>query len=106
MHDMILSKQILDEISKYDDVLECSIEVGELFGIEPDHLLEHLKEISDVNFKILQKESKIKCKCGYKGRAKIVERMHDLVLYECPKCHEVPDVIEGDKLKIVDVKCA
>ena len=104
MHDTVIAQSILKDLKKYGKVKEAVIEVGELFGIEPDHLLEHLKEVSDINFKITQTKSLVECKsCGYKGRAKIVERMHDFVLYECEKCSESVNVIEGDKIIIKEV---
>jgi len=100
MHDSVIANSILKDLKKYGQVKEAVLEVGELAGIEPDHLLEHLNKVSNIKFKIKQTNSKVKCKCGYIGRAKIIERFHDFVLFECPECEGNPDVIEGDKIMI------
>jgi Zn finger protein HypA/HybF involved in hydrogenase expression len=104
MHDTVIANSILRDLEKYGDVKEATLEVGELFGIEPEHLYEHLKEVSEIKFNISQSESRVKCSCGYAGRAKIVERMHDFVLYECPKCGSNVDVLVGDNIIIKEVK--
>ena len=104
MHDSVIAQSILKDLKKYGNVKEALIEVGELYGIEPDHLLKHLKDVSDIKFKIIQTESLVECEeCGFKGRAKIVERMHDFVLYECEKCSKSVKVIKGDKIIIKEV---
>ena len=37
-------------------------------------------------------------------RAKIIERMHDFVLYDCQKCNSEVKVIQGDKITIKKVE--
>ncbi|NTV22753.1 MAG: hypothetical protein HGA85_00055 [Nanoarchaeota archaeon] len=103
MHDTIIGLKILEDIKKHGKVKSAILVVGELAGIEADHLLEHLAEVSKIKFSAEEQVSKVKCKCGYEGRAKIAERMHDFVLFECPKCGEVPTVIEGDKIILKSV---
>lgn len=104
MHDSVIASSIIKDIKEHGNVKKAYLEVGELYGIEPDHLLEHLKEVSKIEFEVKQIKSKVKCKhCGYTGEAKILERMHDFVLYECPSCEEDVDVLDGDKIRIVKV---
>ena len=104
MHDVVISKSILKDLKSFGKIKKAYIEVGELFGIEPDHLLEHLKEATSVEFDVMQAESKVKCECGFIGRAKITERLHDMVFFECPKCGEIPKVISGDNIVIRKVE--
>ncbi len=105
MHDSVIAESILKDLESYGKVKKAYIEVGELFGIEPDHLLSHLKEISSIEFSIAQTESKVECgNCGFIGRAKIIEKFHDFVLYECPECGSEVDVIKGDKIKIAKIE--
>ena len=76
MHDSVIAQSILKDLKKHGNVKKVYLEVGELYGIESDHLLEHLKEVSDIEFDIKQTESKVKCKkCSYEGREKIIERI-------------------------------
>ena len=106
MHDAVIAQSILKDLGKQGEVLKAHLLVGELYGIEPAHLLEHLKEVSDIDFTVEQVPSRVKCSCGYQGRAKIVQRFHDFVLFECPACESTPDVLEGDKIVIGEVTCA
>ena len=84
MHDSVIASSIIKDIEQHGKVKKAYIEVGELFGIEPDHLLEHIRDVSKIEFDIKQTQSIVKCTCGYKGRAKIIERFHDFVLYQVP----------------------
>ena len=105
MHDAVIAKSILRDLEQYKDVKKVYLEIGKLFGIEPDHLIEHLKDISDIEFEAKQIESLVKCNdCNYKGKANITMRMHDLVLYDCPKCGSSVKVIKGDKIIIKKVE--
>ena len=105
MHDSVIAQSILKDLEKQSSVKKAYLEVGELYGIEPDHLLEHLKEVSKIEFEVKQTESEVECnQCNFKGKAKIIERMHDFVLYECPKCNGEVTVIEGDKIIIKKVE--
>lgn len=104
MHDTVIAQSILKDLEKYGKVKKAYIEVGELFGIEPEHLLEHLKQVSKIKFEITQKISEVECEdCDFKGRANIIERLHDIVLYDCPKCSGSVIVIKGDKINIIKV---
>lgn len=104
MHDAVIGKSILKDLETYGKIKKAYLEVGELFGIEPEHLLEHLKEVSDIKFVAEQTDSLVECNCGYKGRANITMRMHDLVMYDCPKCGSNVKVLKGDKIIIKKVE--
>jgi Zn finger protein HypA/HybF involved in hydrogenase expression len=105
MHDSVIASSIIKDIEQHGKVKKAYLEVGELYGIEPDHLLEHLKQVSDIKFEVKQIPSKVKCKhCGFTGEAKIIEKMHDFVLFECPNCEEDVEVLDGDKIRIVKVE--
>ena len=105
MHDAVIAKSILRDLEQYGSIKKAYVEIGELFGIEPDHLLEHLKEVSDIEFDVVQSKSEVICKdCKFKGQANITMRMHDFVLYDCPKCGSSVEVIKGDKILIVKVE--
>ena len=110
MHDIVFAKVILNNLDivrdKSKEIKEVHLEVGELSGIEPDHLIEHLNEQSKIIFKAVTKKSLIRCPCGYEGPAEIVEVLHDRVIWKCPWCDdpiETMEVIEGDKIKILKI---
>ncbi len=75
------------------------LEVGELSGFSPDHLKEHLADYGVLGI-CEEKTAIVECSCGYSGRPKIREKLHDLVIFECPKCRAVPRVVSGDKVII------
>jgi Zn finger protein HypA/HybF involved in hydrogenase expression len=111
MHEVVFAKTILNELEsireKDKEIAEIVLELGELVGIEADHLLEGLQSISNYNYKIVIKGSFIRCNCGYEGSAEIVERLHDQVIWKCPWCDnpiETIEVVDGDKIKIAKIK--
>ena len=61
MHDAVIAKSILRDLEQYGSIKKAYLEIGELFGIEPDHLLEHLKEVSDIEFDVVQSKSEVIC---------------------------------------------
>ena len=103
MHEHSFTESIIKDIKDQDKVIGISIELGDLVGIEKEHLKEHLGEHTGWDVEINTKKSKVKCDCGYEGEAKIRERLHDLVIFECPECGNLPEVLEGKNIKIVKV---
>ena len=104
MHETVFIDSIIKSIKNPDEVKEIFLEVGELAGIEAEHLKEHLQKRKKWKVNVETIQSQVECMCGYRGRAKINERLHDLVLYSCPKCEGIPnEVIEGDNIKVKKV---
>ncbi|MGV8152556.1 MAG: hydrogenase/urease maturation nickel metallochaperone HypA [Candidatus Nanoarchaeia archaeon] len=103
MHEHSFIQAIISQVPNKENVKEITLELGELAGIERAHLKEHLQEETQWDVEIINKESSVKCSCGYKGRAKILERLHDLVLFSCPKCNKLPQVIYGKDIKILKI---
>jgi hydrogenase nickel incorporation protein HypA/HybF len=104
MHEHTFIKNIINQVPDKEKVVSIDLELGELVGIEADHLKEHLEEESGWKADVRQIKSKIKCNCGYIGDAKILQRLHDLVIYECPECgNDKVDIIEGKDIKITKV---
>ncbi len=104
MHEHTFIQAIIKPIKDKEKVDSIEIDLGELVGIELDHLHEHLIEETGWKVKINEIKSNVKCQCGYLGPTKIIERLHDLVIFSCPKCGKKPEVLEGDKIKIIKVK--
>ncbi len=103
MHEHSFIQAIIQDIENKDAVSGIVIEVGELAGIEPDHLAEHMKKETGWNVQTNQKNALVSCDCGYKGPPKTRERLHDMVIFECPKCQEIPQILEGKDIKILSV---
>ncbi|MBL7054601.1 hydrogenase maturation nickel metallochaperone HypA [Candidatus Woesearchaeota archaeon] len=106
MHETAFINKITKEAEKQGNVTAVVIEIGELAGIQAEHLEEHLKEAVNWDIKIIKKDSLVICDCGFKGRPKIIEKAHDFTLFECPECKSIPKILDGDKviLKRVIVK--
>lgn len=103
MHEHSFIEAILRNVKDIDKVEMLVIEVGDLGGIDGEHLREHIEEMYDFEVEVVVKESKVSCDCGFKGRAKVLERLHDLVVFECPECGGIPEVLEGKDIKILKV---
>ncbi len=103
MHEHSFIEAILKNIENIENVELVKLEVGELAGIEACHLKEHILERVNFDVEVIEKSSKVKCDCGYEGKANVRERLHDLVIYDCPKCGSVPEVIEGKDIKILKI---
>ncbi len=106
MHETKILKEIINKAEEQGNVISIKLEVGELAGISPKHLREHLEEMVHWTIEISRKNAYVKCKCGYEGRPEIKLRAHDFVLFQCPRCNEVPEVMEGEGIRITEVKCA
>lgn len=103
MHETAITKKIIDEAGKHGKVKSIFIEVGELAEIKAEDLEHHLSSVVDWNIEVKEKKARAECGCGFKGNPKILERGHDFCIFECPDCGNVPKVIEGDKIKILEV---
>ncbi len=103
MHEHSFIEAILKDVNNRDDVNRITLEVGELAGIEGEHLKRHIMERFNWAVEIIERMSKVKCECGFEGRARILERLHDLVIFECAQCGWVPEVLEGKDIKILKI---
>jgi Zn finger protein HypA/HybF involved in hydrogenase expression len=103
MHEHSFTEAILNNVKDKENVRGIVLEVGDLVGIEPGHLKEHIEEMYDWDVEVVLKKSKVRCECGFEGEAKVLERLHDLVIFECAKCGGIPEVLEGKDIKILKV---
>ena len=122
MHEHSFIEAIVRNIEDRENVNGIVLEVGELVGIEPGHLKEHIIErfgfapkgvlpaqVASAgadkvgNVEVVVKKSRVKCECGFEGEARVLERLHDLVIFECPGCGGIPEVLEGKDIKILKV---
>ncbi len=103
MHEHTFIHAIIEPIENKENVKGVELEVGELAGITPEHLKEHLVEETGWEVKVSPRSSFIVCECGYKGPARIKQRLHDLVIFDCPKCEKIPLQADGKDIKILKV---
>jgi Zn finger protein HypA/HybF involved in hydrogenase expression len=98
MHEQIIAKQIIEKAKERGDVAGVTIEVGDLAHIPAEELEEIMKKMTDWNIEIIQKKATVKCSCGYKGEPSILHKGHDSTIFVCPKCQEIPQVIDGTEI--------
>ena len=103
MHEQGYIDAIVRDVEDRENVRKIVLEVGELAGIEGGHLKEHVVDRFGWDVEIVEKNAVVKCECGFEGRPKILERLHDFVVFECPECGEIPEIVNGEDLKIVKV---
>lgn len=101
MHEHHFIENIIGQIPNRDKVISIEIELGDLVGIESEHLKEHLIEHTGWSVLVNVILSKIKCDCGYIGEAQVLQKLHDLVIYDCPECgNDEVSILEGKNIKI------
>ena len=103
MHETVFAKRIIDDAKKQGDVIAITIELGELAHVPPEELLECLKQLVDWDIDSVIIPAKVNCTCGFSGHPKILERGHDSFFIECPECGDIPDLIDGKDIKLVNV---
>ncbi|MBU2633674.1 MAG: hydrogenase maturation nickel metallochaperone HypA [Nanoarchaeota archaeon] len=106
MHEITICKNIIRDLQEYNQIESVTFEVGSLAHLTPEELIDTMNKLVNYNINITKKDAIIKCSCGYKGIPKIVTRSHDLTIFECPKCGELPEILEGDQIIIKEVRCA
>ena len=106
MHGIHIAGDLISTARKQGKVRKAFIELGEIANITEVDLSNQMKNLADFDFEINEKKAVVKCKCGYKGKPNVIERLHEAVVIECPKCKETPEILVGDKiiLKSVDVE--
>jgi Zn finger protein HypA/HybF involved in hydrogenase expression len=110
MHEQYIAQQLIDAAKKEakqksgnGSFREIVVEVGEL-GHIPAHDLEHYFRAFPWKTTITERPSTVHCTaCGFRGRPNILEKSHDLTLFDCPKCGKLPKIIDGHDIKLVKV---
>lgn len=100
------AKKIVEEAKKLGVENELEIEVGELCDISAEELKEAIESIENWKVYSNRKESKVKCECGYIGRARILDKGHGYCYFGCSECGETGKglkVLEGGEIKITGV---
>ena len=131
MHEMMIAEKVVREARRAGATKFLRVEVGELSEITASELEEGLRNVLGVQivdgieghsvtqmgveelsfdsweFKVDFVESVIECKCGYRGRAGIVDRGHGYCVWDCPSCHRAGkevEVLEGGAIRVTEVE--
>ncbi len=104
MHEVVFANKVIEKAKGYGDVKGIKVEVGELAEVSADELRDALKKLVKWNVNVEEKEALVKCKCGYEGKPRILERGHHTVLFNCSKCGNLPEVVNGNEINLVDVE--
>lgn len=105
MHDTLISRDIIEAAQKQGKVKSITVEVGDLGHLPLDELKVTLEQlVPDWNVTMVSKKSKVKCTCGYFGEPNILEHKHGHSVYICPKCGDVPDIVEGADIVLKEVE--
>ncbi|MBU0466406.1 MAG: hydrogenase maturation nickel metallochaperone HypA [Nanoarchaeota archaeon] len=105
MHEIHFAERVREEAEKMGASKGVKVEVGELAEISAGELEEALKGMVDWDVDVRFVESKIKCDCGFNGRARILDRGHGYCVWNCPVCSRKPlEVLQGGEIKVVGVE--
>ena len=104
MHETVFARRLITEANRHGDVTEIDLEIGELAPVPALDLVETMRRLVPWKIKFNEKQSKVTCKCGYKGRPKILERGHDFFFIECPNCGDIPTIDDGTEIKLIKIK--
>ncbi|MFH1440104.1 MAG: hydrogenase/urease maturation nickel metallochaperone HypA [Candidatus Woesearchaeota archaeon] len=113
----------------YDKIKSVKFEVGDLAHLSAEELEQTLKGMVKFDIIVEKKKAIVRCGCGhnnnnnnnnseygneyidsnrkgcgYIGEPKILERGHHNLIYVCPKCERIPEIVEGGDIKIVEVE--
>lgn len=104
MHETFIAQKIIDKAKEQGKVRKIVVEVGDLAHLPAADLEEKLKGMVDWEVEVIKVPGEVVCKCGFKGEPKILEKAHDLTLFECPKCKAVPiKIIKGEDITLKEV---
>ena len=104
MHEGFIAQELIDKAKEQGIVKKIVVEVGDLAHLPAEELEEALKKRVDWEIEIIKVPGLVECKCGYKGAPKILEKAHDITLFECPKCKKIPfKTIQGEDIVLKDV---
>lgn len=105
MHETVISRKIIEDAKAFGDVKAVWVAVGELAHIPAHELAPTLLGMAAPwRVEISETPAKVRCICGFEGHPKILERGHDMCVFECPDCGEVPAILEGGDIKITRVE--
>lgn len=134
MHEIHFAERVLREAKNAGAKTFLRVEVGELCEITANELESALKSLTEItvldkfnvfgntvlqgagnleplsevklNFAVDFKQSRIKCGCGYFGRANVLDRGHGYCVWNCPSCGlsgKNVDVLDGGEVKVTEV---
>ena len=104
MHETIIAKQIIEDARQHGNVKAITVEVGELAHLPIEDLKPTLDEMVGWKVTYKSKKAKVKCTCGYEGEPKTIMHTHDHTFFKCPKCGKVPEILEGQHIKLIKVE--
>ena len=106
MHERNIASGIIKQAETLGKVKSIIVEVGDLAHLPASEMKQVLEEMTDWKIIVQRKKAIAKCACGYEGEPNIVEHGHDYTFFKCPRCEDIPEVIEGKDiiLKEVDVE--
>ena len=103
MHETIIANKIIQTASEHGKVKSMTVEVGDLAELSKEELEESLTKLANCEVRVLNKPAIVKCLCGYQGEPNIRSRDHDNVIFDCPRCHKIPPVLEGKDIILKEV---
>jgi Zn finger protein HypA/HybF involved in hydrogenase expression len=105
MHETILAKEIIKKAQEFGKVKEITVEVGELAHLPLEDMKHTMSEMVKWKLNFVLKPATVVCKCGFKGRPKVIEHSHDFTLFQCPDCEaELPKIVDGEDIILKDVE--
>ena len=105
MHEQTIAKQIIKDAKQYGKIRSLTIEVGDLAHLPADEMKDVMEKMTDWKIKVIKKPATIVCTCGYSGKPKILQQLHDHNLYECPKCAKaMPVILDGHQIILKEVE--
>ena len=105
MHEQIIAQRIIDEANSHGNIEKITVEVGDLAHLPADEIKIILEKLTNWKVDVKKKKAIISCVCGFEGEPKILQHLHDNVLYECPKCkNTLPTILDGSDIILKEVE--
>ncbi len=104
MHEHAMAHNIIEQAKQQGKVKKITVECGALAHLPAKDMENVLKDHADFEVEVIETPAKVKCKCGFEGQPKIEAHSHDMNIFFCPKCGEVPEVLEGEDIVLKSVE--
>ena len=105
MHETMIAAENIRKAEEQGKVKKIVVDVGDLGHLPAHELEECIKNLVTWEVVVNEVKAVVKCRCGYEGEPKIIEKGHDSTLFVCPECGDVPGkIVSGDQIVLKEVE--
>ena len=106
MHEYSIVGRVIEEAKKQGSPKSVTVVIGDIAGITPEEFRHTFTHMAKWGLEIETEKASVRCnECGFGGSPKIIARLHNQCLIECPQCgSRWLKVISGGNVYLKSVK--